>query len=124
MVGVDLEARSIDASAPGVGICEIPFDCLIIATGGQPSYFGYDEFAAYAPGLRTRTDAVTIRTWSVGGPRAWRSQGRSHKWRLSPCGGSSAGSIPRRVRSFWSRLGAEFFPPFAESLAEKAATRP
>jgi NADH dehydrogenase len=34
----------------------------VIATGVQPSYFGHDEFARYAPGLKTLNDAVAIRT--------------------------------------------------------------
>jgi len=33
----------------------------VIATGMQPSYFGHDEFAKYAPGLKTLGDAEAIR---------------------------------------------------------------
>src|SRR5436190_17595067 len=62
VTGVDLNARSIDASCPGVGIRKIDYDYLVIATGGQASYFGHDEFATHAPGLKTLTDAVAIRT--------------------------------------------------------------
>src|SRR5258705_218095 len=61
VTGVDLKLRSVDASCPGVGTRKIPFDYLIIATGMQPSYFGHDEFATYAPGLKTLSDAETIR---------------------------------------------------------------
>src|SRR3954470_11778392 len=61
VTAVDLNSRSIDASCPGVGIRKIKFDYLLIATGLQPSYFGHDEFAKYAPGLKTLTDAETIR---------------------------------------------------------------
>src|SRR4051812_27693834 len=61
VTGVDLNSRSVDASCPGVGTPKIPFDYLIIATGMQPSYFGHDEFAKYAPGLKSLSDAVTIR---------------------------------------------------------------
>jgi NADPH-dependent 2,4-dienoyl-CoA reductase/sulfur reductase-like enzyme len=59
--GVDLNARSVDALCPGVGIRKIEFDYLVIATGMQPSYFGHDEFARYAPGLKSLSDAETIR---------------------------------------------------------------
>ena len=62
VIGVDLDSRSIDASCPGVGIRRIEFDYLVVATGGQAGYFGHDEFATHAPGLKTLTDAVTIRT--------------------------------------------------------------
>src|SRR6478672_4988320 len=61
VTGVDLSSRSLDASCPGIGIRKIPFDYLIVATGMQPSYFGHDEFARYAPGLKTLSDAETIR---------------------------------------------------------------
>src|SRR3954470_19689475 len=55
--GVDLNARSVDASSPGVGIRRIEFDYLIVAAGMRPSYFGHDEFARYAPGLKSLGDA-------------------------------------------------------------------
>src|SRR5882672_5311383 len=58
---VDLSARSIDALCPGVGTRKIRFDYLVIATGVRPSYFGHDEFARFAPGLKNLSDAETIR---------------------------------------------------------------
>jgi NADH:ubiquinone reductase (H+-translocating) len=61
VTGVDLKSRSVDASCPGIGIRKIPFDYLVIAAGMQPSYFGHDEFAKYAPGLKSLSDAETIR---------------------------------------------------------------
>jgi NADH:ubiquinone reductase (H+-translocating) len=38
-----------------------PFDFLILATGATHSYFGHDDWAAVAPGLKTIEDATTIR---------------------------------------------------------------
>jgi NADH:ubiquinone reductase (H+-translocating) len=61
VTGVDLNSRSVDVCCPGVGIRKIKFDYLVIATGMRPSYFGHDEFAEYAPGLKTLGDAETIR---------------------------------------------------------------
>ena len=61
VTGVDLRRRSVDVSCPGVGMRKIPFDYLVIATGMRPSYFGHDEFAQYAPGLKSLADAETIR---------------------------------------------------------------
>jgi NADH:ubiquinone reductase (H+-translocating) len=61
VTGIDLASRSVDASCHGVGVRKISFDYLIIAAGMQPSYFGHDEFAKYAPGLKTVGDAETIR---------------------------------------------------------------
>ena len=61
VTGVDLNSRSIDASCPGLGIRKMQFDYLVIATGMRPSYFGHDEFARYAPGLKSVSDAEAIR---------------------------------------------------------------
>ena len=39
----------------------IPFDHLILATGARHAYFGHDDWAASAPGLKTIDDATYIR---------------------------------------------------------------
>ncbi len=39
---------------------------MVIALGVQPSYFGHDEFAKYAPSLKTLTDAEAIRAKILG----------------------------------------------------------
>src|SRR5208282_5622251 len=62
VVGVDLRSRSVDADCPGIGTKKIGFDYLVIAAGMQSSYFGHDEFAKYAPCLKTITDAEAIRS--------------------------------------------------------------
>lgn len=41
---------------------EVPFDKLIVATGATHSYFGHDEWAQHAPGLKTFDDALQIRS--------------------------------------------------------------
>ncbi|WP_408642430.1 NAD(P)/FAD-dependent oxidoreductase [Sinorhizobium chiapasense] len=58
---VDIASRSIEASFPGVGDRKIAYDYLVVATGMRPSYFGHDEFAQHAPGLKSLSDAETIR---------------------------------------------------------------
>jgi len=40
---------------------EILYDTVIVATGVHHSYFGHDDWAAFAPGLKTVEDAVEIR---------------------------------------------------------------
>lgn len=40
---------------------EIEFDYLIIAVGSRHSYFGKEEWAQFAPGLKTISDALKIR---------------------------------------------------------------
>ena len=66
VTGVDLNSRTVDANCLGLGSRKIPFDFLVVATGMQPSYFGHDEFAKYAPGLKTLNDAETIRSKILG----------------------------------------------------------
>jgi NADH:ubiquinone reductase (H+-translocating) len=39
----------------------IDYDYLIVATGTSHTYFGHDEWAPYAPGLKTLEDALAIR---------------------------------------------------------------
>ncbi len=39
----------------------LDFDYLIVATGSTHTYFGHDEWGAYAPGLKTVADALLIR---------------------------------------------------------------
>src|ERR1700739_1547282 len=66
VTGVDLASRTVEATSPGVGIRNIAFDYLVVATGMRPSYFGHDEFARYAPGLKSLNDAETIRAKILG----------------------------------------------------------
>lgn len=40
---------------------EMPFDYLVIATGAMHSYFGHDDWAPFAPGLKRIDDATRIR---------------------------------------------------------------
>ena len=40
---------------------EIPYDSLIVAAGAGQSYFGHDEFALFAPGMKTIDDALELR---------------------------------------------------------------
>ncbi len=40
---------------------ELPYDVLVVATGVRHSYFGHEEWAAAAPGLKTIDDALEMR---------------------------------------------------------------
>jgi NADH dehydrogenase len=57
------EARSIDLAERKVVIDHgsVPYDFLIVATGATHSYFGHDEWARSAPGLKSIEDALEIR---------------------------------------------------------------
>jgi len=57
------EAVAIDAEAKRVRLAdgEIAYDTLVVATGAAHAYFGNDDWAAHAPGLKTLDDAFAIR---------------------------------------------------------------
>jgi NADH dehydrogenase len=61
VIGVDTEHKWVLASSADRKHVPISYDYLILATGATHSYFGRDEFAKYAPGLKTLADAVAIR---------------------------------------------------------------
>ena len=54
--GIDVDRREVIAEGH-----HVPFDKLIIATGAQHGYFGHDDWAGYAPGLKTIDDATYLR---------------------------------------------------------------
>jgi NADH dehydrogenase len=54
--GVDTARREVLAEGR-----RIPYNTLILATGAQHAYFGHDDWAAHAPGLKTIDDATYIR---------------------------------------------------------------
>ena len=57
VTGVDVEARRVLAAEGGY----IAYDRLVLATGSRYDYFGHEEWAARAPGLKTVADARQIR---------------------------------------------------------------
>jgi NADH dehydrogenase FAD-containing subunit len=58
---IDLDHRLVHALVLGHERREFPYDNLIVATGAGQSYFGHDEFALYAPGMKTIDDALELR---------------------------------------------------------------
>ncbi|WP_395680827.1 NAD(P)/FAD-dependent oxidoreductase [Dokdonella sp.] len=57
------EARSIDVGARRVTLAHgsLGYDYLVLATGARHAYFGNDDWARHAPGLKTLDDALHIR---------------------------------------------------------------
>src|ERR1700719_3233921 len=148
VIGVDMSWRSVEASCPGVGIRKIQFDYLVIATGMQPSYFGHDEFARHAPGLKSLSDAETIRARILSAYELADTTDdddeRARKLTFDlvgagPTGVELAASMAqlaaitlrgqfRRIDPAQSSIilvegGKRVLPTFAESLAKKAARR-
>lgn len=58
------EVEGVDTSGKNVALASghvISYDTLVLATGATHAYFGHDEWAPVAPGLKTLEDATTIR---------------------------------------------------------------
>jgi NADH:ubiquinone reductase (H+-translocating) len=145
--GINLGARTVEAVCPGIGSRKLEYDFLVIATGMRPSYFGHDEFARFAPGLKSLTDAETIRTKILSAFELAEStndekeRGRQMTFILvgaGPTGVELAASIAqlakvtlrnnfRNIDPAKSRIvlldGARVLPTFAESLSQKAIWR-
>jgi len=61
VTGLDAERRRVLARRPLGEQAEFGYDYLILAAGVRQSYFGHDEYAAFAPGMKTVEDALRIR---------------------------------------------------------------
>ena len=55
--GIDLPHKTVTLQ----GGQQLPYDQLLVASGATYSYFGHDEWAPHAPGLKTLDDALLIR---------------------------------------------------------------
>jgi NADH dehydrogenase len=58
---IDAAGRRVLARRPLGEQIEFGYDYLILAAGVRQSYFGHDEYAAFAPGMKTLEDARRIR---------------------------------------------------------------
>jgi NADH:ubiquinone reductase (H+-translocating) len=146
--GINLKARTVDTVSPGIGGRKLGYDFLVIATGMHPSYFGHDEFARFAPALKSLSDAETIRTKILSAfELAESTDNETERARqmtfvlvgAGPTGVELAASIAhltsvtlrknfRKIDPAKSRIllldgGARVLPTFAESLSRKAAKR-
>jgi NADH dehydrogenase len=124
------------------------YDYLILATGVQQSYFGHDEFAAFAPGLKSLTDAEAIRAkllkaFEIAEIEPDPSQHRDLLTFVlvgaGPTGVEMAGAIadmvrgmfksdfrridPRSARIVLIEGGPRILPTFTERLSRKAHAR-
>jgi NADH dehydrogenase len=141
------EASSIDVANRKVILTdgELTYDYLVIATGATHSYFGHDDWAPYAAGLKTIEDAIEIRRRVlIAFERAEREADpeRQSEWLTfvivggGPTGVELAGALaevahhalardfraidPRRARILLLEGGPRILPPFPPELSEKA----
>jgi NADH dehydrogenase len=148
VTSVDVASRTIEASSAGAGVRKIAFDFLVVATGMRPSYFGHDEFARYAPGLKSLNDAEAIRAKILGAfEYAETTEDEGERARqmtfvlvgAGPSGVELAASLAHMVkvtlRDNFRRIdpakasiilldaGKRVLPTFAESLSRKVSER-
>ncbi|WP_435770199.1 NAD(P)/FAD-dependent oxidoreductase [Nocardioides sp. SYSU DS0651] len=57
---IDLERRLVTSHVLGRELVT-PYDSLLVAAGAGQSYFGNDQFAEYAPGMKSIDDALELR---------------------------------------------------------------
>jgi NADH dehydrogenase len=60
VTGIDLDQRTVKSRVAGRQLVT-PYDSLIVTAGMGTTYFGNDEFAEHAPGLKSIDDALELR---------------------------------------------------------------
>ncbi|QZH74216.1 MAG: NAD(P)/FAD-dependent oxidoreductase [Erythrobacter sp.] len=138
VIGVDLANRRVQLEQGRL----VPYDRLVLATGSSYNYFGNDHWAAYAPGLKTVSDARQIRAKVLlGFERAETSRDPAEQAALmtsvivggGPTGVEMAGAIaelarwslrrdfrnidPGSARVILVEAGSRILAPFPEKLA-------
>jgi NADH dehydrogenase len=58
----DLDARTVHGVSPDGRPLQRRYDTLVVAGGATHAYFGHDEWAAFAPGMKTLEDARGLRS--------------------------------------------------------------
>jgi NADH dehydrogenase len=144
---INLKKRTVDSLLLG-HTYSTPYDTLIVAAGAGQSYFGNDDFAEWAPGMKTIDDALELRGRILGAfEQAERSSDPERRAKLltfvvvgaGPTGVEMAGQIAeladdtlkgafRHIDSTRARVilldaAAAVLPPMGEKLGLKAAAR-
>jgi NADH:ubiquinone reductase (H+-translocating) len=59
---LDVPGRVVSAVAPDGALLALPYDTLVVASGAADAYFGHEEWAEFAPGMKTLEDARHLRS--------------------------------------------------------------
>ena len=138
--GVDLKAKHLNFEKVSVS-----YDYLVLAAGATHSYFGHDEWAQFAPGLKSLEDATEIRRRILLAFESAEYEGNAERQRAGltfaivggvPIGVELAGAIneiatktmPKDFRSIDTKStqvvllqgGERLLPQFCSDLSEKA----
>jgi NADH dehydrogenase/putative oxidoreductase len=140
VTGVDSAKREV-----AVGDARIPYDYLVLATGASHSYFGQEQWAPFAPGLKRVEDATHVRARLLGafeGAEAARDESERSALLTflvvggGPTGVELAGAIaelarfgmdkefrrfdPAQARVILVQAGPRLLPAFASPLSDEA----
>src|SRR5437870_764444 len=148
VTGVDKDRRCIFVDSADRQGVSVPYDVLVLATGVRHSYFGHDEFARFAPGLKSLADAVAIRNRILRAFEQAEAEEDPERHRdlltfvlvgAGPTGVEMAGALailvrgtlrsefrrvdPTSARIVLIDMAPRVLGPFAESLSATARTR-
>jgi NADH dehydrogenase FAD-containing subunit len=142
------EVTDVDAAMRAVILrdARVVYDYLVVATGARHSYFGHDEWAPFAPGLKQIDDATSIRSCLLFAFEQAENAGSTEMQREmlifvivggGPTGVELAGAIaelarhglsrefraidPSMARVILMQSGPRILPTFPESLSRHAA---
>ena len=141
VTAIDTTARSLSLSSGAT----ISYDYLILATGATHSYFGHEEWAKFAPGLKSIEDATEIRRRVLLAFELAERQMQEHGWHpplnfiiigAGPTGVELAGTLaeiahhamnhefrnidPRQSRILLIEGGPRVLPAYPEDLSRSA----
>jgi NADH dehydrogenase len=63
---IDLQRKVVQALGPNEQHIHLPYDYLVVAGGATHAYFGHDEWARFAPGMKSIEDARMLRSQILG----------------------------------------------------------
>lgn len=123
----------------------VAYDYLVVATGSTPYYFGHNEWATFAQGLKTLADAIKLREhilWSFelaeraktheeahkhlrfvvigGGPTGVELAGAIAETALTPIFKNFKNVVPRDAEIYLIEGGPRILPSYPEKLSQKA----
>ena len=148
VTGVDKAQKCVIVSDADRQNVPVAYDYLILATGASHSYFGHNEFAEYAPGLKSLADAEAARNKILQAfELAEAEEDPSHHRDLltfvligaGPTGVEMAGALavfvrtvlksdfrridPTSARIVLVDMASRVLPPFSENLSKAAKQR-
>jgi NADH dehydrogenase len=148
VTGVDVANRRVLVNYFGQPDWPLGYDYLILATGATHSYFGHNEFAPFAPGMKSLADAESVRAKVLkafetaeieedpskhqdllnfvlvgGGPTGVEMAGALAELRRFTLKSDFRRIDPQRARIILAEAGPRILANFPEELSRKAQAR-